>query len=384
MINITSKSECCGCSSCAQICPKKCIDMTEDEEGFLYPLVDKSKCIDCGLCEKSCPILKNEKSNDTISAYACQNIDETTRLRSSSGGTFSLLSEYVLDNNGVVFGCAFDSDMVLFHSYAETYDDYKKFRGSKYLQSKIGDCYTKVREFLNNDRLVMFTGTPCQIDGLKSYLKKDYNNLILVDLVCHGAPSPLVFSKYKNELEKKFDSKTESVSFRKKSSGWKTFSVSFMFKNKKEFTNTLNNDLFMRGFLKDLFLRPSCHKCISNGLKRNSDITLADYWGISNHYPEMDDDKGTSLILINSEKGKRYFDSISDKMKFIQTDIDYALESNPRIIKSVSPHKSRSEFFNNLDKYDFSKLIHKYCDDPFLVKVRIHLSIIKSKIKQII
>ena len=229
--------------------------------------------------------------------------------------------------------------MVLAHSYADTTENYKKLRGSKYLQSKIGDSYNQVTKFLNDGKLVMFTGTPCQIDGLRCFLKKDYANLLLVDVVCHGVPSPKVFFKYKEELEKKFASKIKRFYFRRKNEGWKSFSILCKFENNKEYTNNLKNDLFMKGFLKDLYLRPSCHKCVSNGLTRNADITLADYWGVSKYYPEMDDDKGTSLILINSSKGKQYFDDISSKMKFINTKIEHALEGNPSIIKSVAPHK---------------------------------------------
>ena len=204
MISIEEKGQCSGCSACYSMCPKEAIAMQEDTEGFVYPFVDNSKCINCELCVKVCPIKKeNKKVVSNIHAIACKNKEEKIREESTSGGVFTALSELVINQGGVVFGAIYDENLNVKHSYVENIDECNKFRGSKYVQSSIGDAFKKVKEFLVQGRLVMFSGTPCQVAGLYSYLGKEYDNLILIDLVCHGAPSPKVFRKYIKSLENK-------------------------------------------------------------------------------------------------------------------------------------------------------------------------------------
>ncbi len=378
MIYIKKKSECCGCYACTNICPKQCIEMKIDNEGFWYPEVDKDRCIDCSLCEKVCPELATPKKEEfkTI-AYACKNKEENVRLSSSSGGVFTSLCEYVINNKGVVFGVAFNENFEVEHMEANTIEEYKKFRGAKYVQSKIGETYKKAKKYLDEGRIVLFSGTQCQKKGLNFFLRKKYYNLIAVDIVCHGVPSPLVFDLYKEKLKKEYNSQISSISFRDKSSGWKTYKYRIAFKNGKVEEKLSYNNIYSKGFLKDLYLRPSCYSCEAKNFNNNSDITLGDYWGVQNKHSEFDDDKGISLILINSEKGQDTFNKISDNIEIIRTDLDYAISHNPCIVRPVKYNSKREEFFKELNNDNLDKLIEKY------TKVALGQRI-KNKIKNVL
>ncbi|MHB9941098.1 (4Fe-4S)-binding protein [Clostridium sporogenes] len=384
MIKINKKRDCSGCHACANVCPTNCITMIEDKEGFLYPKVNSAKCINCGLCEKACPIINNkERVNDTT-AYACINKDERIRFESSSGGVFTLLAESIINNGGVVFGAGFDDGLNLVHSYTDTIEGLSKFRGSKYLQSKIGETYKQAKECLEKGTKVLFSGTPCQISGIISYLGRDYDNLICIDIICHGVPSPKVFKMYRTELEKKHGATTGKIAFRRKNLGWKLFSVWISFNNNTEYKKDLTKDIFMKGFLSDLYLRPSCYDCKSKTLNRLSDITIADFWGIDNIAPEFDDDKGTSLVLINSDKGKTIFEKLQQKMIVKQVDCDEAIKYNSAAIKSVPINVKRDRFFQNLDLYsdDVSRLIIKFTKISLVKRVYRKIRVILSKVKR--
>lgn len=389
MIEIFDKKECCGCYSCINICPNKCIIMKSDREGFEYPEIDKNKCINCKLCEKTCPQINEVKKNKfLVETYAGKNRDESIRLNSSSGGIFFKLCEYVINNNGVVFGAAFDENLKVNHSYAESLNECEKFRGSKYVQSSIGDTYKKAKEFLDIGRLVLFSGTQCQIKGLNLYLMKDYKNLICVDIICHGVPSPLILDKYVEKKKKQYGGKIKEYNFRDKYSGWENFSTCIKFDNGKQYKSEFINDNYMKGFLKDLYLRPSCYECKSKNFTNKSDISLADYWGIKNIHPEFDDDKGVSLILINSEKGKSIFYSISKDIEYLESDLNFAIQNNPCIVRSVSQNKNREKFFNLINKNDIEKAIIKCIKDSYIKKlmhrIKVKLSIIKSNVLKLV
>lgn len=360
MINIQEKSKCCGCSACKNICPKNCISMVSDKEGFSYPKIDTLKCISCNLCEKVCPIINDSTITDKRTAYACYNNDETIRLQSSSGGIFTLLAEKILSQGGVVFGASFDENFNVVHTKAETIAELSKFRGSKYVQSDINTTYKQAELFLKKGIKVLFSGTPCQINGLSNYLRKEYDNLLLVDFICHGTPSPLIWNNYVKNKEIDFQSRPEKIYFRHKNYGWKRFSLSFSFKNNTEYLKDLHEDTFMKGFLSDLYLRPSCYRCTARGEHRASDITLADFWGIQNVLPELDDDKGTSLVITNTLKGTEIFKSIQDNMIYQTVDLDQAIKYNPSYLKSVTPNKYREKFFNEYNLVPFDVLIQKY------------------------
>lgn len=387
MIIITEKQNCTGCHSCANACPKYCIEMVEDNEGFLYPKIDQTKCIDCGLCEKVCPIIDKFKTDHKLkpTAYACMNKRENIRLQSSSGGVFTVLSENIINNGGVVFGAGFDDNFNLIHSYAVTMEGLSKFRGAKYLQSKIGATYRQAKNFLEKGVQVLFSGTPCQIGGLISYLGREYDNLLCVDIICHGVPSPKVFKKYNSELEDQYNAKVRKIDFRCKDHGWKQYSVSLSFHNDKEYRKKFTQDIYMRGFLQNLYLRPSCYSCNFKTLDRQSDITIADFWGIEVVLPELYDNKGTSLVLINSNKGKMFFQNLQYKMITKQVDVEEAIKYNPSAIKSDPCNPNRIQFFKKLNSYsdNISKLIFKYTKVSFQRRIYRKIRVIFSKIAKI-
>ncbi|WP_133966390.1 Coenzyme F420 hydrogenase/dehydrogenase, beta subunit C-terminal domain [Eubacterium limosum] len=373
MIQLDKKETCTGCHACVAKCPKQCITMINDTEGFWYPQINKEECINCGFCEKVCPIITPIKFEDPFSpmAYACYNRDEKVRLASSSGGVFTLIAEAVLKQGGVVFGAGFDEDFNVCHQCVEGTENLDKLRMSKYVQSKIGVTYREAEDFLKENRLVLFTGTPCQISGLKAYLGKSYDNLITQDIICHGVPSPMVWEAYL-AFRKKSDGgcAARRIAFRRKDFGWKRYSVSISYGNDTEYRQDLTQDSFMKGFLNDLYLRPSCHACAFKNAKRHSDITLADFWGIENVMPEMFDDKGTSLVLIQSKKGKALFKSIEKKMICQSVDLDEALKYNPAAIRSALIPKNREVFYNHFGKDPFDKIIHDLTKPSFKTRAK--------------
>jgi len=312
---------------------------------------------------------KAEVKNDP-QAYACRNKDESVRLLSSSGGLFTLIAGQIISNRGVVFGASFGHDFTVSHSYAETMEELEGLRGSKYVQSKIGDTYKQIKGFLSQGQLVLFSGTPCQIGGLKAYLQNHYEKLFCVDIICHGVPSPKVWQKYVAYREKRAKSPTRRISFRRKDEGWKRYSVSFSFENNTEYLQTLDKDLYMQAFLRDICLRPSCYACNFKTLHRQSDITLADFWGIQHILPEMDDDKGTSLLLLNSNSGKKMFEGIKNQIAYQEVVMSHAIAYNQPAIKSALQNPKRKTFFKELDQMPFDKLVNRHCSDTAIVRAK--------------
>ena len=338
MIEIVNKEKCCGCYGCVSICPKKCISMKNDEEGFWYPEVNKDICIKCGLCEKTCPVIRNEYTNTNntkVKAYVSYTNNYETRIKSSSGGLFSMFAEKILNENGIVFGAVFDDKFLVHHIAISDIKDLKLFQGSKYLQSDIGDSYKKAKDFLDKGSKVLFSGTACQIAALKAFLGKEYNNLFTIDVLCHGVPSPKVWQRYLKEKESEYKSLAKQIEFRNKTEGWKKFSVKIDFKDSKSYRENLNTDNYMKLFLKNICLRPSCHDCRFKSLNRPSDVTLGDCWGIEKNMPDMDDDKGTSVVLVHSESGQEMLDSIKNKINLRKAEVDKALPPTADSRKSV-------------------------------------------------
>lgn len=360
MIEIKNKTKCCGCSACFNVCPTNAIEMAEDEYGFKYPVVNKEKCINCGLCEKKCPILnKKEKNNNTPKSYACYNKDENIREKSSSGGIFSLFAEYILDKGGVVFGAAFNSKNIVEHIYIDNREDLYKLRTSKYVQSTIGNTYKEVKKFLDNGRYVLFTGTPCQVNGLFSYLGKEYENLYTQDFICHGVPSPKVWRKYLKYRKNQDNQEPININFRDKSEGWENFSLAFEYK-KGSYRKDLTEDLYMKAFLREACLRDSCYKCFFKEKNRRTDVTIADFWGIQNLLPELNDNKGVSLLIVNTDKGEKLKKSIDDKIICKETEFEKSIIYNISMYTSVEKPRSRKNFFKNLDNMEFDELVKKY------------------------
>lgn len=377
MIEIKNKFECCGCAACANVCPKDAISMVEDEYGFKYPKINKEKCVECGLCQKVCPIINKKIVENLPKSYACINQDEDIRQQSSSGGIFSLIANWILKQNGVVFGAAFDKEFNLNHIWIERTEELYRLRTSKYFQSNINASYKEARKFLDNGRLVLFTGTPCQIEGLKSYLNKEYCNLYTQDIICHGVPSPKVWRKYKEFRKKKDGQVPNAINFRNKDKGWHTFSLKFSYEQ-NIYAKTQNRDIFMQAFLNNLCLRDSCYKCSFKKYNRVSDITLADFWGIENINEELNDDKGTSLVIVNSNKGEEIFNSIKSHCILEKVSLDEAIKYNSSFIASVPYNESRDDFFKELDDLDFDTLVKKY-----VPQVKVYRSVL-GKIKRVI
>lgn len=385
MINIIDKKNCCGCNACVQHCPKSCITMQEDEEGFLYPIVDQEVCIDCGLCEKVCPVLNQGEERKPLQVYAANNTNEEIRMQSSSGGVFTLLAETIIQEGGVVFGARFNDDWEVIHDYTETQEGLATFRGSKYVQSRIGDSYCQAEQFLKKGRKVLFSGTPCQIAGLNLFLRKEYNNLLTVDFICHGVPSPGVWKSYLEELIALQGNRKNSVlshskpiilnsirdisriEFRNKRLGWKKYSFALTLsvpvghgtKNTVLLSEPYNENIFMKGFLADLYLRPSCYACPAKCLKSGSDITVGDYWGIQNVMPEIDDDKGICCLMVNTDKGGQLLPS-KEWIEYRNSDYSTVIKYNMACIVSVAPNLKRKLFF---DKYQRTNSLIRLIDN---------------------
>ncbi|MGL4412255.1 MAG: Coenzyme F420 hydrogenase/dehydrogenase, beta subunit C-terminal domain [Bacteroidales bacterium] len=383
MVNI-SKDRCIGCNACSQICPKNCISLCEDHEGFLYPNIDENLCVNCSLCEKVCKALDMSSFPFKVPiTYAARCKDDNLRSESSSGGIFSLLAENIISRGGVVFGVRFDANWEAEHFYIERIEDIPLFQGSKYIQSRIGNSFVVAQEFLNVGREVLFSGTPCQIAALKLFLRKDYINLLTVDFVCHGVPSPKVWRLYKEELLYRLNDNTSRTSnlkphiidikFRDKTTGWKSSSFSSTIKRSDNsitfFSQQHSQNRFMRGFLLDLYLRPSCHKCPSKNFKSGSDLTIADFWGIQTIHPELDDDKGVSLVMISTLKGETIYRYIYAYIESIRVSYESAVRGNASIIKSSKSHKNRSLFFKDIDHTPIVKLIDMYGTKSFRMRI---------------
>lgn len=317
--------------------------MTADEEGFLYPIVDKESCIDCHICEKVCPVVNQKEERIPIRVYAAINPNEEVRRKSSSGGVFTLIAEYVISQGGVVFGASFDKDWQVHHSYTDTLDGLAAFRGSKYVQSQIGDSYQMVEEFLINGRVVLFSGTPCQISGLYGYLQKKYDNLITTDVACHGVPSPLIWQTYLSSIVKK--KRISHINMRDKKNGWKNFCLTMRdIKGKKIISQKFFLNPYLYGFIHNYYLRPSCYKCPVKALKSGSDFTLADYWCVESFHSNMDDNRGISAVMVNSEKAERMYNNLgilSERTKY-----ENILLNNICLFRSVDIPKNKDQFFS--------------------------------------
>ncbi len=349
MIKINEKKLCCGCGACSQVCPAGCITMSLDKEGFLYPIIAKDKCIDCGLCESVCPMLGSvEKERPWSSIYAAYANDDALRMDSSSGGIFPLLAKSVLDKGGVVFGAAFDSNLDVHNVMISTEAQLKELQGSKYLQSNTEETFILVWQQLDAGIPVLFSGTGCQIAGLKRFLRKDYEQLLTADVVCHGVPSNKVWRRYLREQEALNDSAAKNVHFRDKSKGWKAYSVIVEFENGKKYEKPFKEDPYMRLFLRDICLRPSCYDCRFKTPFSLADITLGDFWGIQKYLPEMDDDKGCSIVVVHTPRGEDALDRI--RPSIVIKEAALGEQSQPMIKRSAKEHPARKAFFKALDR----------------------------------
>lgn len=383
MIKLDKKENCSGCSACYSKCPNNAIKMEKDEKGFFYPKIEEEKCTQCGLCDKICPILNNKKNDKNAPrAFAAYNKNTEIRQESSSGGIFTLLAKEILKEKGIIYGASWDKNLNVHHISVNNENDLKLLRGSKYLQSRIEDTYKEAEKNLKDGKMVYFSGTPCQIEGLKSYLMKEYENLYTQDLICHGVPSEKVNQQYIEYIKEKKNSNIESIEHRSKITGWKKFSVKIKFEDGTEYAENLRNDIYMKAFLRNTSLRESCYNCAFKKENRVSDFTLADFWGIENIYPELDDDRGTSLVIVNTEKGMKLFEKIKNEIEYKEIEFEKAIKYNKNMCKSEVPDKNRKKFFDNLEKTNFDELVKKYTSQPGFIKKIMRRC--KNKIKKII
>ena len=361
-----NKSECTGCGACVSICPRKAITMCPDEEGFLYPVVDQALCISCDLCEKRCPVGHEHPEHD-VNMLGAQHVDCEVRRQSSSGGVFTALARNMIDRGGAVFGAVFDENLRVEHVGAIDEAEFSAMRGSKYVQSDASEGIANAVALLSRGMSVLFSGTPCQVDGLLAAVKKkDKDNLLTVDFVCHGVPSPGVFAAYLKEIEKKHGQRVVAYTFRDKRLGWKNFSAVATLEDGTEVTGTQTDEPYLYGFLQNLYLRPSCGQCGAlRGKRHASDITIADFWGSQEICPERDDDTGLSLVLINTPKGEKAMKEIGAQLTTFTADTERMRRYNPSIEVPAVMHKKRSAFFRFYQKHGFdSRKVMKLLAPP--------------------
>lgn len=372
MIDIKDKKDCCGCNACFDICPKQCISLKTDIEGFWYPEVDKDKCIDCHLCEKACPQLHveelkhNEFEKPVCFAAIHKNIE--TRFASTTGGMFSALAEQMYEEGGYVGGAIYREDWSVAHFISNNPDDLQRIRQSKYSQSDTRGFFAEVKRLLTAGEKVLVCGSPCQMAGLRRFLRKNYDQLIIVDYVCKSITSPKFYQKYLDYWERKAGSKLVSFKFKDKELGWRSLVKRFDFKNGKTmYSRAFDNDLYSTAYHSNVVSRPSCYDCQFKGFPRISDITIADFWGCEKkpEYKELDDNAGTSAVIINNQHGLDFFKKIEKRIKCVPAQIEDMIPGNPAIVTNQKlPRVNRDEFFKELDKNPIEEVVPRYM--PFL------------------
>lgn len=348
-INISAieNDNCTGCHACFNVCPVQAITMKADGEGFLYPQVDENQCIQCGLCLNACPVHIKPAVKTEREAYAAYAKDQNEHATSSSGGIFAVLARYVLKIGGYICGAAFDETTTLKHILTNKEEDLIKLKGTKYVQSEIGDVYSQIRDLLDQGTIVLFSGTPCQVGGLKSFLNKQYDNLLTVDLICHGVPSPAVFRRYLSEISGEHTVKR--MSFRDKTNGLSDVYLTYNLSNGETVREKYLDSEYIKGFIQNLTIRPSCFVCKFKGIDRCSDITIGDYWGLNDYHPEMITEMGTSAVIIHSKQGQEFFEAVKEELEYVKSKPEFVSFWNACLEKSVEYNPLRMDFFRNFE-----------------------------------
>lgn len=385
---ILEKKGCCGCFACDNICPKECIEMLDDLEGFKYPEVDYNKCIECKMCIKVCPALNRDGNKESLKnpeIIASYTKDENLRITSTSGGLFTEIGIQTIKNGGKVYGAKYNKEFLVEHGATDSLEGLEELKQSKYLQSNLLKKYIEVKKDLSKGKEVLFAGTPCHVLALKNFLGKEYPNLLTVDFLCRGVISPGAYSEYLKSLENKYTSKIKKVIFKEKTFGWHRFSTKVLFENGETYLKDRYNDSYMRGYLEgSLYIRPSCHECRYKTLPRYSDITLGDFWGIEKIKKHLDQDKGTSIFMLNTNKGITRFNDLKENLIFEKMQIEDIYLGNSALtssaILSKDNLKRREKFFLEYKKRDFIELVEEILKKSFFEKIKIILRKIIGKL----
>lgn len=368
-MNISSvKDKCVGCSACFHNCPIQCISFNKNEEGFYYPIVDNIKCINCENCLESCPVIteRTESPNNYIAARAKDNVLVSS---STSGAIFPLLASFILNNEGLVFGAAYSDDLLVEHIGITTYSQIKQLQNSKYIQSNLKHIYNEIKEKLSQGKMVLFSGTPCQVQGLYTYLQDKPDRLFTIDIVCHGVPSEFAYKEYLTWLEEKYNSQVISINFRSKCSGWRNYSIVVTFANGYQYRSYHWDDPYIRAFIKGLDLRESCYSCSFRGKFYSADLTLGDLWGADTICPEWNDDRGISLIITHSEKGNKLLNNIQNKIDSKDILYNDVILKNSAVEKPCERPCGRDHFFYEIQHSDFKKVVFSYFPDSLKYKI---------------
>lgn len=365
MIKIINKTDCCGCTACANACPKNAIVMEPDTEGFLYPRVLADKCVDCGLCDKVCPVSsKPQAAEYSRSSVVLRTKKEDVLRNSTSGGFTTPLAEWVLGQGGAVCAATYDADFRVVHTVLEAAeeDQLARMRGSKYVQSSLGDCFSQVQQLLKQGRLVCFVGTTCQVAGLKAFLGRDQEKLICVDLVCHGTPSPKLWEKYLAYQKEKYNTEIAAISFRNKTYGYHSGTMMIRFTNGKTYYGSARVDPMLKSFFREIASRPICYQCPFKELERCSDFTIYDCWHAGQLVPGLtDDDKGYTNVIIQSEKGRQVLEQIRDRYELYPADTEQAVALDGSMVRdSATPHPRRAEYYREMDRHSLPEHIEAF------------------------
>ncbi len=385
MIDKVKFETCTLCKACSNACPVDAISFKNEYLDFEYPLINYDKCIMCNKCENVCTALSMHESKSIKVAYAAKNKDETVRLNSTSGGMFIELAKYVLKSNGYVCGAIFDDDFSVKHIVSNSFAEVEKMSGSKYSQSDVGTVYREIKDLLNSGKLVLFTGSPCQTEGLILFLGKEYENLISVDFICHGITSRKLLKAYVSLKSKHFKSNITDIHFRSKDLGWHNSSVKFEFENGKTYREPITIDYYYSElFLSNILLKECCYKCPSRNFKSKSDITLGDFWGAEVELPNYDDNKGISAVIINTPKGQKIFSEIENSIQKERVNIDTIVNYNKSILYSPNPSSKRKEFYLSSNTIGYEETLKKYYKKTMKNRLKKKIMFFLRKVKNLL